>query len=258
VVGYPPPVPRLGSPIRASAARWNMPLGWVVVLNAVGIVGMPALAALFFVDRDLFGLLLDEDRVVEWLQVVLFLATSVAAFAIARDRFGRGHRIQGAVWVLAAVAAVVIVGEEIAWGQRLLGLETPEILEDINKQDEITFHNIGETLTAFNLVLFFASCYAIAAEWIDRRWRITRDVPEGSRLYVPPFFLAGLFGVMVAYRLVRSIVLNQQSYALTSLSEWAELCFATALFVFVVLAARWVTAQPRSTAGSEATEPATG
>ena len=221
-----------------------MPIGPVLAINAIGVVGMPVVASLFLLERDVFGVVLDEDRIVEWTQVALYLGTTVLAVVIAWDRLRRGYRVQAATWLLAALFAIVIVGEEIAWGQRLLGLETPEILEEVNKQDEITFHNIGETLTAFNVVLFVGSVYAIAAEAINRRWHLFRRVPDGDRLYVPPFFLVGLFGVMAIYRIVRTFVLNQESYALTNLSEWAELCFVVALCVTVMLSARWLTRRP--------------
>lgn len=224
----------------ASLARWNVAPTPTLVLNAVAIAGIPVLAALFFVDREIFGLILDEDRLVEWGQVILFAGAGVMGAIIAADRFRRGSVGQGVLWVFIVLALVFICGEEIAWGQRLFGLETPELLEEINKQNEITLHNIGNTLTAFNLVLFFASLYAILAEWIQRRWNIAGRWADGDRLYVPPFFLAGLFGVMLVYRFVRSVLLNQDSYALTSLSEWAELCFAAGLFVTLLLSARWV------------------
>lgn len=230
---------------RASADRWNVPVDRALVLNLAGILAVPVLAALFFLSRDAFRLILDEDRIVEWGQVALFLASGVAGAWLARDRFRRGHVVQGVIWSLFVLAMIVIAGEEISWGQRLLGLETPEVLEEVNRQGEITFHNIGETLTAFNLLLFFGSLYGIAAEWIERRWHIAGRLADGDRQFVPPFFLAGLFGVMVAYRFVRTLILNEESYALTSLSEWAELCFATALFISVLLSARWVARRSR-------------
>jgi hypothetical protein len=234
----------LASALRASADRWNVPIGPALAINAIGVFGMLVLAALFFLDREVFGLILDEDRIVEWAQVGLYLGTAGLAVVIAWDRVRRGYRVQAATWVLAALFALVIVGEEIAWGQRLLGLETPEVLAEVNKQDEITFHNIGETLTAFNVALFVGSVYAIGAEAVDRRWHPFRGVPDGDRLYVPPFFLSGLFGVMAAYRIVRTFVLNQESYALTSLSEWAELCFAAGLLITLALSARWLARHP--------------
>jgi len=44
------------------------------------------------------------------------------------------------------IGVVFIVGafEEISWGQRILGIETPEYLENINDQNELNFHNINK------------------------------------------------------------------------------------------------------------------
>ncbi len=232
---------------RASAARWHVSVGMATVLNLVALIGVPVLAAVFVAHRPTFRHLLNEDGVAEWGQVLFFAGTGVVAALVAMNRYRRRLKGQGVLWTGLAIAMLVIVGEEIAWGQRILGLETPEILERINNQDEITVHNIGRVLTIFNLVLFVASVYAILAEWIQRRWNIAGRFRDGDRLYVPPFFLAGLFAVMVAYRFTRSILLTQESYALTSLSEWAELCFAFALFLTVFLSYRWVTR--RSTEG---------
>jgi hypothetical protein len=228
----------------ASVDGWRFSRAFADALNVVAILGTPVLAVIFLVDRDVFGLILDEDYLVEWSQVVLYAAAGAAGSWIAADRLRRGYRGQGAVWILFVLGMAFIAAEEISWGQRLFGLETPEVLEEINRQSEINLHNIGRTLTVFNLALFLASLYAVAAEWINRRWRLAARWPDGERLYVPPFFLAGMFGVMVVYRFVRSVLLNQDSYALTSLSEWAEICFAAALFISVFLSARWLSRRP--------------
>lgn len=239
--------------LRDSADRWRLPFGLVVWLNLAAILAVPVLAALFFAGRPVFRLILDEDGIVEYAQVLLWAASAAVGAMIALDRWRRGHRMQALVWAAFVLAGIFIVGEEISWGQRLFGFETPDVLEDINRQDEANLHNIGRTLTVFNVGVFVASVYAIAAEWIHRRWNIVRGIADGDRLYVPPFALAGLFGVMVAYRLVRWVILTQESYALTSLSEWAELCFVAGLFITVLLSSRWLShkpmAEPRESAG---------
>jgi hypothetical protein len=232
--------------LRDSADRWGLPFGFVVFLNLTAILAVPLLAALFFVGRPAFRLILDEDGIVENAQVLLWAASAAVGAVIALDRVRRGHRMQALLWAAFVLAGIFIVGEEISWGQRLFGFETPDVLEDINRQDEANLHNIGRTLTVFNIGIFVASLYAIAAEWIHRRWNLVRGIVDGDRLYVPPFALAGLFAVMVAYRVVRWVILTQESYALTSLSEWAELCFVAGLFITVLLSARWLSRKPRA------------
>jgi hypothetical protein len=238
---------------RDSADRWRLPFGLVALLNLTAVLAVPILAALFFAGRPAFRLILDEDGIVEYGQVLLWVASAVVGGVIALDRVRRGHRMQAILWAAFVVAGIFIIGEEVSWGQRLFGFETPDVLEEINRQDEANLHNIGRTLTVFNIGVFVASVYAIAAEWIHRRWNLVRGIADGDRLYVPPFALAGLFGVMVGYRLVRWVILTQESYALTSLSEWAELCFVAGLFITVLLSSRWLAhhpiARPEESAG---------
>ena len=42
-----------------------------------------------------------------------------------------------------AVVLFIAMGEEISWGQRILGFETPESISEINFQDEFNIHNIS-------------------------------------------------------------------------------------------------------------------
>jgi hypothetical protein len=43
--------------------------------------------------------------------------------------------------VAAGLALLLIAGDEISWGQRLFHFETPDSLAEINRQEEVTFHN---------------------------------------------------------------------------------------------------------------------
>jgi hypothetical protein len=82
-----------------------------------------------------------EDGVVEYAGFACFLLGSVLAWTAAIR-----YRHAGRRWVVGTVAlgAVLFVaaGEEISWGQRLLDLETPDVLVDGNVQDELNLHNI--------------------------------------------------------------------------------------------------------------------
>ena len=46
------------------------------------------------------------------------------------------------VYVLGAAALLFVAGEEISWGQRILGFATPDALAALNRQDEFNVHNI--------------------------------------------------------------------------------------------------------------------
>ena len=97
------------------------------------------------VNPNIFYLsLVDEGGVVENLTFVTFLLGSVVLFAAAlaaRRLFPRG------VYVLGGMALLFLAGEEISYGQRVIGFETPDFLLDLNTHREFNVHNL-ETFDA--------------------------------------------------------------------------------------------------------------
>jgi hypothetical protein len=86
---------------------------------------------------------INEDKFFEWVGALSFFAASLF-FGLAFWEL----RKKNALWLkrlaLLCLAALFFFagGEEISWGQRIFGLETPEALKEVNKQKEITVHNI--------------------------------------------------------------------------------------------------------------------
>lgn len=81
-----------------------------------------------------------EDGPIEYAGFACFAVASVLAFVAA----ARIHPARRPALAAAALGMVLFVaaGEEISWGQRLLGVETPGVLVDGNHQDELNLHNI--------------------------------------------------------------------------------------------------------------------
>lgn len=91
--------------------------------------------------------LVKEDSLVEWAGAIGLLVGSVL-FLLAFLRVRRNRPADMApvgVWSLlvVAVALFFFFGEEISWGQRILGFATPETIGGVNAQDETTFHNVN-------------------------------------------------------------------------------------------------------------------
>jgi hypothetical protein len=88
-----------------------------------------------------------EDGFFESLTAICFLATSVLFFLkFCRDKSGNDfvffRRKKNIFFLVLGIVFLLGFGEEISWGQRFFNLNTPEIIEQFNTQNEINFHNI--------------------------------------------------------------------------------------------------------------------
>lgn len=204
----------------------------------VPVAGLLVLGLVRLVDKGTFRFLLEEDGLVEWLQFACFLGAAVVSVGVAARCRALGLRVPSVLYLIAAIGLIFVAGEEISWGTRLLDLDTPEWLLEVNEQEEVTVHNIEGVLFWFNLVLLGTSLYGMVADPLDWRTQYAARRPHGRALYVPPFFLVTAFAVMVTFRIYRLVVGGSSQYTVTKFIEWAELCYAGALLWFVWLARR--------------------
>jgi hypothetical protein len=143
----------------------------------------------------------------------------------------------GALFALLALGSLFIAGEEIAWGQRLLGFATPEELAAVNHQNEVTVHNVSGLQTAFNVVLLVAGAYAGIGPWIARR-RGAGVPSERMKLLMPPLFLSSFFFVVFLYKLIRFVLLPEPAFTIVKYGEWPELCMGLGVATFAALTIR--------------------
>jgi hypothetical protein len=82
----------------------------------------------------------DEDGMIESLTVVFLLVACLLSALLA---YRWSHlRARLIVHSLLAFLFFVMAGEEISWGQRIFGLDTPEVIKQVNVQGEINLHNL--------------------------------------------------------------------------------------------------------------------
>lgn len=156
-------------------------------LLALWVAAMLALSALAPVR---YGSLLQEDGPVEWLGVFLFLAAALV-FGLAALR-GRRPGDAGV-----AAFCLVAAGEEISWGQRVLGYLPAETFLERNAQQEANLHNLVEAfgqpkwtlvavLAAYGLLLPVLARTSVGARLLER-----------LRVRVVPWPLAAWFAAAI-------------------------------------------------------------
>ena len=219
--------------LRAEASEWHARPSVAAVLLLLPLAGSVAIV-LARADKGLYRFLTDEDSVLEWPQFVGFAAACVYALLCAWRLHGLGRSVLSLAYVAFAVGCFFVAGEEIAWGERLLGYGTPEALEEINEQRETTVHNINVVQQFTNLTYFLAGLYGSIVAWIVRgsdRWRRSNLVD----LLLPPIFLTTAFFVMFSYKALRFAFFRESGFTVTRAGEWAEFCLALAFSVFAFL-----------------------
>lgn len=132
--------------------------------------------------------------------------------------------------VFFSVAAVVFFfgfGEEISWGQRIIGFETPEELQKINTQQEFSFHNIHIRDISLNKLVFSSGLYTgvflyfLAFPALYRRKTWFRNLIDQIGLPIPSTTQSILY--LISFF---SLLLIQQE------RKWEMQEFALACFIF--------------------------
>ncbi len=95
-----------------------------------------------------------EDGLVESLSVVALVAAAAVCFTrVARLR---GQRSTWFLFCTALLGSLFVfgAGEEISWGQRILGVESPEFFKSNNAQQETNLHNLVVGEVKINRLVF--------------------------------------------------------------------------------------------------------
>ena len=125
------------------------------------------------------GLVSQEDGFIEWMSALLLLAACLTALRVGSRMPDKTH---AGMHLFLGVLFFVMLGEEISWGQRLLGFSTPDTLARINVQGETNLHNSFGYLFdhLFILAFFIWGCVLPLLYWFEPVWRWVQ-----SRLGIP-------------------------------------------------------------------------
>lgn len=153
----------------------------VVTLAAAAVVVF--FSWLTVTDREALVYWCDEDFVVENLTAIFFALSAVGFIVVMkRSRFLKGR---GSVWAYSLTFAwvllmIVFTGEEISWGQRIFGFETPDWISATNKQNEFNFHNIATVDSFLGGKFRYLSIMMLATGLLFPLMMLTRP---GKRLF---------------------------------------------------------------------------
>lgn len=146
------------------------------VIYALTAAALAGLGAVRLVDWAAYEHLLREDGPVEYLTAILFLAAAVLAARVALASSPSRHSALLA-W-LAAAALLWLGGEEISWGQRIVGWDTPEAIMAVNTHEETNLHNMAFMQSRLDFFYIAAGLYGMCGWWLFDR--LTAVAPRAA------------------------------------------------------------------------------
>lgn len=150
---------------------------------------------------------MQEDRATEWATAAFFAAA--AMFALRRAWRGRAPAD-----LMVAMFCIAAAGEEISWGQRLVGFTPPELFLANNVQQEANLHNLVEVFgqPKWTLIAVLAA-YGVAAPLLVIQVAPLRRLAARLGFTAPPLALVPWFGIVITIMVL---------YPVRFTGEWAE------------------------------------
>lgn len=173
------------------------------ILLALSAMTLTLFAAL---DRSGFIHAFREDGPFEYATAAFYLIACVfcLSYAVVVRK-----RTRLSLWLVAlAVLFLFVGGEEISWGQRLIGFGTPEDLATINVQGEFTLHNLYS-----NSLFVYPGLAVVAAllgllPLLHRKSALFRRLLDALEFPVAPLSTAWFFALVLACYSATGLILG--------------------------------------------------
>jgi len=164
-----------------------------VLLSLSTVFGM-GVVFLSFYSVDLYSELISEDGIVEYSSAVFwFLAVIIMVVYTARLLKMGTQKPTFTFNLLLILFFFLCAGEEISWGQRLFDIETPQLLKEVNVQNEITLHNIGSISVFSNIFFVICVTFFLCVPFLAQKYNRIRDIFYYVDFPVPNRFATYIF-----------------------------------------------------------------
>ncbi len=174
--------------------------------------------------------LLKEDGWAEWSTFFSLILNSILCFLIfLKSRKEVNNKKAFTTYLISGLVFFFGAGEEISWGQRIFGIETPQKLKEINLQGEVNLHNLIIGGVKVNKVLFsllpaiiIIIYFFILPQLIKRNNFIKKMIRQWS---VPvPELKEAIF----------LIIISSTSLILNNSRKWELLEFSISTLIFLI------------------------
>ncbi len=170
----------------------------------------------FFLPDELFISIAKEDSFFETFTALLFIGASAKFLLLffrkkimwEKDQLFYNTYLKRIFFLLLGLMFLVCFGEEISWGQRIVGYETPQAIQARNMQNEFNIHNldffhhweegkqhksgIKSLFTAKRLFIYIFILYLLIIPLLVNKSEFFKSIVKQFYLPVPPGAALGM------------------------------------------------------------------
>lgn len=198
------------------------------LLFSIPFVSIMTLLLLQLFPMDYLIQISKEDHLIEWTQFFVLVVIFVLSVWLSVKCIRSKQVILAVFFAGWAIVSLFLAGEEIAWGQRLFAVETPQILVERNVQKEITLHNLE------GVADFVGQTYILVGLLLGLAWLPAQSIRDSSKLKLlkdvaPPWYLSSYFLLISMYNLFAMTI----NHSLHAWSEPIELLFYIGILLYI-------------------------
>ena len=126
-----------------------------------------------------------ENGLVEILQVIFLIAAQTFLIMFVKRNFSNLDKNLRIFLILYLIGIFYYLFEEVSWGQHIFGWQTPEIISNINNQNETNIHNISSLFNELprNLLLIWCGLsFYIVKFWQKKYFNFSRIIYPSKNL----------------------------------------------------------------------------
>ena len=191
-----------------------------------------------FQEEDVYDSLQLEDGIVEYLTVLFFFGAG-AIFLYAM--LAKGSRVRELfkdyrfLLVILGILCIYAALEEISFGQRIVGWESPEYFEESSTQEETDTHNIRGVEFIFAIAAFLLVLYGVVVpfglKYSPERFEWFRKILK-IKIPYPPLQAAVFFAIGVLF-IIMDLVSKLMGNQIVG-NEYQEFFFGYAFLLFAL------------------------
>ena len=181
---------------------------------------------IFLFDEELYLLIIREDGVIEYLTASFLLFASIKLFSLFLKIYKK-YSVFNFGLLSYSLVLFFGFGEEISWGQRIFGIQSPSFFSENNFQGEINIHNmmvmgvdLNRWIFTYVLVLIFTFYFLITPIMYYKN-KFPKTIVNRFSFLIPNYLYSSIF-------LFTTLIINLN--LAEKVSEVWECSFAVTIF----------------------------